>query len=356
MPKVSFLSIAEQVAEHLRGEIFRGRWSESIPGIHQLANELEVNSKTVEVALRQLESEGLLVPQGAGRKRRIVLPSGRKALRQLRVAILLHEEPDQGVGYMIELQHALAAAGHSAFYPPKALIELGMDVKRIANLVKRTEADAWVVCAGSREVLGWFSAQETPSFALFGRRAGVPIASAGPDKPLALAAATRQLIGLGHRRIALLCRKMRRLPEPGRSERVFLEELEAHDIPTSDFNLPDWEESKDGFQALLDSLFRVTPPTALILDEAPIFAAAQQFLARQGVQVPEKVSLVSTDADPTFAWCEPSIAHIRWDTGPVVRRIMRWAANMSRGHPDVRQYFVPAEYIAGGTVGPAPTD
>jgi ATP-dependent DNA helicase RecQ len=31
------------------------------------------------------------------------------------------------------------------------------------------------------------------------------------------------------------------------------------------------------------------------------------------------------------------VAHIRWDSRPVVRRIVRWAANLSLGKPDVRQ-------------------
>jgi DNA-binding LacI/PurR family transcriptional regulator len=70
--------------------------------------------------------------------------------------------------------------------------------------------------------------------------------------------------------------------------------------------------------------------------------------------VPEDVSLVCSDSDPTFAWCEPSIAHITWDSRPVVRRIVRWVANVSRGREDVRQNFGPAEFIPGGTIGPAP--
>jgi DNA-binding LacI/PurR family transcriptional regulator len=203
-------------------------------------------------------------------------------------------------------------------------------------------------------VLEWFCTQPTPAFALFGRRAGLPIAATGPDKPPALAAATRYLIGLGHRRIVLLVRRMRRLPEPGRSERAFLAQLEHHGIRTGVFNLPDWEETREGFQTILNSLFRVTPPTALIVDEAPFFAATQQFLARRGVQVPEDVSLVCTDADPTFAWCTPSIAHIRWDSRPVVRRVVRWVASVSQGQPDLRQTSVRAEFIDGGTIGPAP--
>lgn len=66
MSTIRFLSITEQVAVHLRGELLRGRWSGVMPGKHHLAEELGVNNKTVESALRQLEAEGLLVAQGGG--------------------------------------------------------------------------------------------------------------------------------------------------------------------------------------------------------------------------------------------------------------------------------------------------
>jgi len=33
----SFLTLADQVTEHLRSEILRGRWSGALPGKHQLA-------------------------------------------------------------------------------------------------------------------------------------------------------------------------------------------------------------------------------------------------------------------------------------------------------------------------------
>ena len=46
-----------------------------MPGAPTLAKELEVDRNTVETALRRLEEVGLLVGQGAGRKRRIELPS-----------------------------------------------------------------------------------------------------------------------------------------------------------------------------------------------------------------------------------------------------------------------------------------
>lgn len=325
-----------------------------MPGKHQLAAELGVNNKTVETALRQLEKTRLLVPQGAGRRRRIDLPGESVEGHPLRVAILLSEPPDRHLEYIVELQHKLIEAGHTTVFPAKTLTELGFDVKRVARLIGHTVADAWVVCGGSREILEWFLGNSLPVFALFGRRRDLLIAGDGPDKLPAVDAATQSLLDLGHRRIVLLLRRLHRLPRPGPAAIVFRAALEKRGIGTSDFNLPDWEESREGFQTCLKALFRVTSPTAMIIDESPLFAAAQQFLARRGIRVPEDVSLISTDPDSTFAWCVPSIAHIRWDSRPVVRRIVRWAANISRGRNDVKQSFVAAEYVPGGTVGPAP--
>ena len=186
MPERSFISIAEQVAERLQGEICRGRWSGVMPGRNQLAKELGINFKTVEIALRQLERDGLLVSQGAGRGRRIVLSSEGATVRPLRVAILLSEPPDRHLEYVVELQYELIKAGHTPVFAPKTLTALGFEVKRVARLVGQTRADAWVVAGGSREVLEWFVANSVPAFALFGHRRDLPIAGTGPEKLPAL--------------------------------------------------------------------------------------------------------------------------------------------------------------------------
>lgn len=353
MPLIRILSAVEQVADYLREEMLRGHWGGFLPGVDRLAPELGISRKTLEAALRQLEGEGLLVRNGPRRKRSIALGSNQPKAA-LRVAILLSEAADRHLDYVVELQHELARVGHTASFAAGTMVECGMNVGRIARMVEKTAADAWVVGGGSREVLQWFHGRALPVCALFGRRRGLPIAGVGPNKPPTYALATRTLIDLGHRRIVLIARRMRRLPEPGTSERAFLNELAIHGIPYGPYHLPDWEESIDGFHAGLEALFRVTPPTALIVQEAAFFVATQQFLAGRGLRVPVDVSLICTDADPTFAWCKPSVAHIRWDSHPVVRRIVRWAANVSSGKEDKRQTLTPAEFVPGGTIGPVP--
>ena len=204
---------------------------------------------------------------------------------------------------MNELIHRLKEAGHYPFFAEKTLTELGMDVSRIRAVIETAKADAWIVGASSHEVLEWFSSQPTPAFAFFGRMEGLPMAGTKPDKAPAYVDATRQLVELGHCRIVLLVQEVRRRPEPGRAERAFLKALESLGIQTGDYNLPNWEDGIEGFQQVLDSLFGVTAPTALIIDEAHLYLAAQQFLLNRGIRVPQDVSLICTDVDPNFSWC-----------------------------------------------------
>ena len=109
MKPIRLRSAAEQVAEYLRDEVQREHWEEKIPGVGWLARELEVNRKTVEAALQLLEEDGLLVSQGPGRKRTIMMPAGR-AVRPLRVALLDFDPLPLALssGYTVELLHLLA--------------------------------------------------------------------------------------------------------------------------------------------------------------------------------------------------------------------------------------------------------
>ena len=352
---MSFLTITEQVSACIRQDLLNGRWVETLPGRDQLSRELEVNHKTVDAALVLLENEGVLINQGAGRKRRIRMPDDGYQKPALRVAFLHDAPPDRTDQWVLAMQQRLLDLGHKPFSAKKSLTELRMDPSRIAGMIKRTSADAWLVTAGSREVLEWFAQQEMPSFSLFGNRIGVSIAGTGPDKSPPLAEATRHLIELGHSRISLICRRQIRLPYPARGVQAVLNELDAVGIDSGPFNLPDWMDSAEGFRNCLDSLFKITPPTALILDEPFLFHAGFHYLVRKGLRVPEDVSLICTDPDPTFAWCRPSVAHVNWDYNLVVRRFIRWVNSLASGKEDRRQTFTKAEYVRGETVGPAPS-
>jgi len=349
----NFLSITSQVADRLRLEIANGRWKEVIPGRNSLAEELSVSPKTVECALSLLENEGILIGQGAGRRRRITAQPKSGSTCSMRIAILNYEAAARKEDTMVDLLHCLEKAGHRPFYTSKSLLDLKMDPKRVVQEVRQTTADAWIVCAAPREILAWFAEQETPVMALFGRRRELPIAGVGPDHISASRDATKRLIELGHKRIVLITRNDRRGGGGGGPERAIFDEMSRHGLSVGPYNMPEWEESAEGLRQLLDNLLQITPPTALIIDEAFIFHATMTHLAQRGVLSPADISLICCEPDATFAWCRPSVSFIQWDHRPITRRIESWARNLAQGKIDQSQTLTKAEFIEGGTVGPA---
>jgi len=349
-------SVPELTAAHLREGLRMGRWSGTLPGAARLAKQLDVAPATIRAALRLLEADGLITGRGLGRSRSIASSTTEAVAPPLRLAILRYgasrTDNPQTSAVLTEIIHSLEAAGHTAFLSERSQIDLRQDLGRIVREMEKTPADAWVIVSGSRELLEWCATQPLPCLALYGRTGGLALARTGPDKVPAYRAATRELLALGHRRIVLIARAARRMPTPGSSERAFLEELASHGVVTGSYNLPDWEESPEGFSNLLERLFLHSPPTALIVQEAARYIAAAEFLARRGIKVPQKVSLISPDDDPLFAWCHQGIAHMRWYDAPIVRRVVRWVNDVRKGKPDRKEINFPAEFVPGGSIGP----
>jgi DNA-binding LacI/PurR family transcriptional regulator len=185
-----------------------------------------------------------------------------------------------------------------------------------------------------------------------GKRRG--IASAGPVMAPALVSIVARLVELGHRRVVMLSREMRRVPEPAEVETTFLECLGKHGISLGDYHLPQWHESCEGFQQWLESLFKLTPPTALILHEAHQVVAVLPFIARRGIRVPEDLSLVFVDCDHRLRGCRPTIAQIRLDVLEVAACVDQWVDDLSTGRADRRQIGIKWKFVEGGTIGPAP--
>ena len=311
--------------------------------------QLGVGRNTIKMALRHLEQEGLLVGQGAGRRRKIVLPEDH-APRGLRVAVLFYEKGDDANDLCTRFQNKLKAAGHTVVHAPKNLTDLGGNLRRLARMIEGTGADAWVVAAGSWEVLQWFEQGQIPVFALYGGFGRLRIAGITPDQVPAIVTATRRLIALGHQRIVIL-EITSTLSNPGTDGVAFLNELAAHGIEAGNYNMPGWEGGFDGLYRCLESLFARTPPTAIFLFSTAEYFATAQFLLNRGLRVPGDVSLICCNMAPYFRRYQPSISHVRWNDQLMVNRIVRWANNISHGKEDTRQTRIDAEFIEGGTVG-----
>lgn len=350
---LEILSPSTQVASYLRKELLKGTWRKQFPGTPALAAELEVDRKTIIAAILQLEEEGILTPQGHGRPRMVTLP---KTLPTniLNISVLPYEDSDRQLPYLLELVNKVEHQGHNIRITNRTLTGLGMDARRTEKYVEQNPAGAWIVVGASYEILEWFSSNEPPVLAIFGRRRRLPIASVGPNKVQALRSAVDKLVELGHRRIVMFAREERRKPVPGYIEKAFLNMLESYGIPPGPYHLPDWDDHPDSFHACLENLFRHTPPTALIFDEPKFLFAAQQHLAAKGIVAPRDISFISSDSDSTFPWCQPTTSHIQWESRPIVQHAFRWIQQLSEGKNLRKVIDTPATFIEGGTIGPPP--
>jgi DNA-binding LacI/PurR family transcriptional regulator len=237
-------------------------------------------------------------------------------------------------------------------FASRALSSLGFDVEKLARYVEKNPADAWVIYGGPQEILEWFSKQSFASFALFGRMSGLKIPGVKPYKIPAEKEAVERLVALGHRRIVKLVLEERVYPTPGLLEQSFLDTLEASGITTGAYNLHTWSGEPEDLYVRLDTLFKYTPPTAILCDVVSVYYATRDYLARRGMYTPEHVSLICSDPDPPFLWVQPAVAHIDWSFQPIARRVAQWLQKIASGKEDFNQTFTRAKFIDGGTVGP----
>jgi hypothetical protein len=56
--------------------------------------------------------------------------------------------------------------------------------------------------------------------------------------------------------------------------------------------------------------------------------------------------------DPSLAWFKSTITHVIMDTRPWVKRVVRWASNISRGKVDLHNGPTHATLVEGRTIGP----
>lgn len=351
MPGGPIRSVTDQAVEILKEGMRTGKWKDALPGRVRLAEELGVSHQTIEEAMRRLAKDGWLKAQGPGKRRLIILPEGNAVPRNFRVMYLSYDPMSPGLPEALDLLEQLRMEGFEVRTAPKALLEMDMDLKRIARLVQQNPADAWIIASGSREVLEWFSQQPVPAYAYFGNKVDIPIAGCSIRRNMPML--IQRLVKLGHSRIVFLCREEHFVPEPSAFCRLYIESLKEAGITPSSYNMPVWGYKPQGLQRCLDSLYKLTPPTALITSETAIMIAMRDYLARRGIISPRDVSLISLDQSEFFEWSDPQVSHFYWDPRPLHRRVVRWAKQVALGKDDRRQINTSAKFFEGGTIGPA---
>ena len=351
-------SVVEQIADHLRQGFRNGHWCGELPGVRSLVRELGVSKDTVETAIHLLESEGCLQSEGPGRRKQIIISRDLEGeTKSLRVGVLL-SDPLKLINLhaqqmMLDVIRRIENAGHTCFTVERSMAELGFKVPRIARMIDSAKADAWVAYSPRRDTLEWFLGRSIPVLAVGGSFSGLPVASTATTIDQAIRDSVGALHQLGHHRIVAITPESWRIPVPSLTGNSFLDALEECGISPTSYHMPAWEQSAEGLGKLLDSLFLITPPTALIFVNPATYVAALEFFGPKGIRIPRDLSVICMTTGPLFSLLPHHTAHFNWPIDEHVRRVNRWLKCLAKGGTDIEQETFPATFEPGETIAEA---
>lgn len=335
---------ADQTVSHLRDGILRGKWAGELLGTLAMAQHLGVSKDAVREAFVRLETEGLILSQGPGKPRLVKQGLKRSRKRAFRVGILLNRPPEEESlemqQFILSLQYHLRDGGYEFHVAPRTLSSMVGNQSALEALVAKNPADGWVVICADRGVLEWFCAQGIFTFAYGGRNFELPIATFGVNYTAGMAGLTRLLLEMGHRRISMLVPPDWKEPDPNRIVSAFLHELKCVSPSHSSYFLPPWDFDPQSFNERLEQLFRISPPSTLIIDAASRVGPVLAFLANRRIRVPEDISLFCMARESSLEWFRPKIAHFSYDLGRPIDRIIQWLNLAEKGEQDTTQWIV----------------
>lgn len=342
--------ILEQTISLLREGIRNGRWLGDLPGVCVLAKQLEVSPGTVQSALKRLEKERLLKRRGKGRRREIPIHAVNPTRTGLRVGLLLDEtyrsDITSTLHIMDRIQIALEKIEHRPFFATDTMKSLGHTPEHILAMIQETPADLWIVWKAERPVLEALARHtEKPILAIGGSPHDLQLDSFTICTRNAIESSIRSLTRMGHKRIVLVIPPSHNVAT-SRVRSTFLEALHKAGIVAGPYHVPTFGYDRDGFEKLLKSLFKLTPPTAMIVADARQVVAIHSFLSSRGLSSKE-LALIVMHPEWPLDWMKPRPGYFKIAYDEYVTRAIQWTDACARGHTDHTHTPIEAKFVPG---------
>jgi LacI family transcriptional regulator len=346
-------SLVAQTAGFLRGRIEAGAWRGWLPSERSLCELLQVSRNTLRAALAQLRQEGRIesvhgsgnrilprkgaaAPRVAARDVALLTPESLERLRPLQtlwideMRALLSER-----GVRLRVFHG---APYYAANPGPAL----------QRLVTRNPHGCWIPLLATEEMQRWFARHAVPCILAGSAYPGLDLPYRDLDHRAICRHAAGAMLGLGHRRLALLTAKSRRAGDL-ESEAGFREGVKQSRHPDAEATVLYHDESVSGVVQAARRVLKLSPrPTALLVVHPYHYLALTSRLAQAGVRVPEDISIVSRDDDPFLAYLAP--APTRYAANPlgIARSLVRPVLELLEGNPvSQRAGRIMPEFVKG---------
>ncbi|MBS1862106.1 MAG: LacI family DNA-binding transcriptional regulator [Actinobacteria bacterium] len=179
--------------------------------------------------------------------------------------------------------------------------------------------------------------------------AGEPMTRVVFDHRSGMTAATRSLLGLGHRRIALLLGGPRR---PTRERRRGVEEAIAT-VADAELTVFEGELKVAAGEGAARDLLDLDPrPTAVIAAGHVLCEGALLAFNQLGVRIPTDISMIGCDESPAAILHEPPISVVRRDMSEFGVRGAELLISQLEGAEEVVEVILPTEFVERRSCAP----
>jgi DNA-binding LacI/PurR family transcriptional regulator len=309
-------SLLGQTVASIRLAITTGAWGDFLPAERRLCDDLKISRSTLRRALSKVEAEGLIESGSSGRRRKITYSGeivsnenvgktkNKKVIWITRLS--LAELPSITLRLIALLQNKLSAQ--------RCLVDVVRVPERVitnpeqymADWLNEYEADVWVLHWMPVGVQKWFQDNQRLCCILGSPGDGVLLPSIEIDSLAAMRHSLALLQRKGHRHIGLV-REDSQLVGEIYTERILHEQSEGRFIASV------YLCSKDPY--LIGEEFekrwavKEHRPTALVCTLPHLALYALSWLQKNGIRVPEDMSIITLRSQPILDYCSTSIAH-----------------------------------------------
>lgn len=353
LPKIQSLPL--QTASILTKKILQGDYQHTLPGEYDLATELQVSRGTLRKALQKLTINGLLLPPCNGQRRKIA-PGSAAPLRARpkQIGILLPKPHDELHPSSQDLFRAyrkkLESSQINCTFHAVPYHKMIRPHRQLSDLIEQQTNDLWIVYEITKPVARWFAKNKIPGI-FCGGEFHNKYSSVYYNGSATIIHALRLLFRTGHRQIIhLYGHDVSRLKQIMHD--VFAEYQHTFD---PHFHIQQCHDSKSELAQIFRSLFRKQdPPTAFITSTPPQLLCLITWLGRQGLRIPEDVSILHVGSDPILEPLIPDISHYSTRFKPLASALYKTTHELlETGTSKSKKLLM--EYVSGRSVAPPKT-
>jgi LacI family transcriptional regulator len=306
-------SLISQTVQVLRREIDQRTWGEWLPAERELCGIFQISRNTLRAALARLQREGRVrAEHGAGNRILGSTTAARHKTRSRDVGLLSPEplerlRPTQTL-WIDELRALLSERecrlhvfhGHQYFRSKPG--------PSLEKLVAQHAHGCWILTLSNEAIQRWFSERGLRCIVAGSVHAGLDLPSRDLDHRAMCRHAAGTLLGLGHRRLALVIGQSR-LAGDLASEAGFADGVRLSNQPEAEAIISRHDSTVTGVtNAVRRLMSSKSPPTAMLVANAYHYLTVVGRLAQQGVRVPQDISMISRDEDPFLPFVVPAPA------------------------------------------------